>query len=156
MLIRPGAEAPDFTLMTGSGQQFRLSDLRGRLRVMLVFYPKDFTSGCTSQLTHIQQHIDHFRQAGIEPFGVSADDAQSHQQFCEAHGFDFDLLVDADLKVAKAYGAVKPDGKGIERSVVVVGQDGTVIFAENGAPPWTHIRNELRDGRHDLDQVPTA
>lgn len=156
MLIQAGTEAPDFTLMTGSGEEFRLSDLRGQLRVMLVFYPKDFTPGCTGQLTHIQRHIDQFRKAGIEPFGVSADDAESHRKFCAEHGFDFELLVDPDLEVAKAYGAVKADAPGIERSVVIVGRDGTVIFAEHGAPPWTQIWNALRDVSHDLEAAPTA
>jgi peroxiredoxin len=155
-LIEVGSEAPDFTLKTGSGEDFRLSDLRGQMRVMLVFYPKDFTPGCTSQLTHIQRHIDQFRKVGIEPFGVSADDAESHQQFCAAHGFDFELLVDEDLSVAASYGAVKAEGPGIERSVVIVGRDGNVIFAEHGAPPWTHIWNTLRDIGQDVDEPVNA
>ena len=150
-LIEVGSDAPDFTLKTGSGDNFRLSDLRGQMRVMLVFYPKDFTPGCTTQLTQIQRHIDQFRKAGIEPFGVSADDATSHRDFCAAHGFDFELLVDADLAVAASYGAVKAEGPGIERSVVIVGRDGKVIFAEHGAPPWTQIWNTLREIGEEVD-----
>jgi len=152
MLIQTGDDAPDFTLPTGSGEEFRLSTLRGQLRVMLVFYPKDFTPGCTNQLTQIQRHINQFREAGIEPFGVSADDAESHRQFCDAHGFDFELLVDEGLSVATAYGALKAEGIGIERSVVIVGRNGKVIFAEHGAPSWTQISDTLREIGQDVDE----
>jgi peroxiredoxin Q/BCP len=143
-LIEVGAEAPDFTLLNDDGQEFRLSDLRGYLRAMLVFYPKDFTPGCTDQLIHIRKHIAHLRGAGIEPMGVNPGDAESHKAFRKEHALNFDLLVDEGAAVAKAYGATKPEGDGIQRSVVVVGLDGKVSFAEHGAPPWQRILMELR------------
>ncbi len=137
-IIEVGAQAPDITATTGSGAEFRLRDHQESSRVMLVFYPKDFTSGCTTQLVNVQRSLADMRDAGVEPFGLSADDAESHQQFCDAHNLEFDLLVDGNMDAARAYGAVKPEG-GILRSVFVVGQDGTVIFAQEGAPSWPEV-----------------
>ncbi len=144
MLIEVGQDAPDFTLKTSTGEEFRLSDLRGHLRVMLIFYPKDFTPGCTDQLIQVRKNIEHMRAAGIEPVGVNPGDAESHEQFREAHALNFELLVDENAEVATAYGAVKPEG-GIQRSVVIVGRNGKVVFAQNGAPPWQQVLNALRD-----------
>ena len=138
-LIEVGAEAPDITAQTGSGKNFRLTHHQESPRVMLVFYPKDFTSGCTTQLVNVQRSLTDMRGAGVEPFGLSADDAESHEQFCDAYHLEFDLLVDEDLKAAHAYGAVNPEG-GILRSVFVIGEDGKVIFAREGAPSWQDIR----------------
>jgi len=143
-LIEAGAEAPDFTLLNDDGQEFRLSDLRGHLMAMLVFYPKDFTPGCTDQLIHIRKHIQHIRAEGIEPIGLNPGDATSHKAFRREHALNFDLLVDEGANVAKAYGAIKPDGEGILRSVVVVGKDGKVRFAETGAPPWQRVLMSLK------------
>lgn len=143
-LIAVGAEAPEIHAMTGSREEFRLSDLRGLLRVMLVFYPKDFTPGCTDQLIHVRRHIDQIRKAGIEPVGVNPGDAQTHERFREAHGLNFELLVDEGMAAAKAYGAITPEG-GVRRSVFVVGRDGRIIFVQEGAPAWQIVLNAIRD-----------
>ncbi|HLU36379.1 MAG TPA: peroxiredoxin [Thermomicrobiales bacterium] len=142
-LLEVGVEAPEIVAKTGSGEDFRLSDLRGVLRVMLIFYPKDFTPGCTDQLIQVRKNIDHIRRAGIEPVGVNPDDADTHERFREAHALNFELLVDEDMQAAKAYGAVKPEG-GIQRSVFVIGKDGKVMFAREGAPAWQIVLNAIR------------
>jgi len=144
MLIEVGADAPDFLLEADDGEDFRLSDLRGYVRTMLVFYPKDFTPGCTDQLIQIRKNIRHLREVAIEPMGVNPDDAESHRAFREAHALNFPLLVDEGARVAGQYGALKDDGVGIQRSVVIVGKDGKVIFAEHGAPPWQRILGVMR------------
>lgn len=149
-LIEVGAEAPDFTLKNDEGDDFRLVDLRGFVRAMLIFYPKDFTPGCTDQLIQVRKHIRHLRGVGIEPIGLNPDDAASHRAFRQEHALTFDLLVDEDARVANLYGAVKPGGAGIQRSVVIVGKDGKVIFAEHGAPPWQRILSVMRTA----DDVP--
>jgi peroxiredoxin Q/BCP len=141
-LIEVGAEAPDIQAITGSGTEFRLSDYRGSSRVMLVFYPKDFTSGCTTQLSNVQRSLADIREAYVEPFGISADDAESHRQFCDAYNLEFELLVDADREAASAFGAVREDG-GTLRSVFVVGQDGRIEFAQEGAPSWPEVSEAL-------------
>jgi peroxiredoxin Q/BCP len=142
-LLEVGVEAPEIVAKTGSGEVFRLSDLRGVLRVMLIFYPKDFTPGCTDQLIQVRKNIDHIRRAGIEPVGVNPGDAETHERFREAHALNFELLVDEDMRAAKAYGAVKPEG-GIQRSVFVIGKDGKVMFAREGAPAWQIVLNAIR------------
>ena len=142
-LLEVGVEAPEIVAKTGSGEVFRLRDLRGVLRVMLIFYPKDFTPGCTDQLIQVRKNIDHIRRAGIEPVGVNPGDAETHERFREAHALNFELLVDEDMQAAKAYGAVKPEG-GIQRSVFVIGKDGKVMFAREGAPAWQIVLNAIR------------
>jgi thioredoxin-dependent peroxiredoxin len=156
MLITVGSEAPDFTLKTSTGEDFRLSDLRGSLRVMLVFYPKDFTPGCTDQLIQVRKNIEHMRKAGLEPVGVNPGDAETHLRFREAHALNFELLVDEGSEVAKAYGSIKPEGEGILRSVVVVGRNGKVIFAQEGAPAWQQVLNATRDMSEEIDAPVTA
>lgn len=136
-IIEVGAQAPDINATTGSGEAFRLSDHAGSSRVMLVFYPKDFTSGCTTQLANVQGSLADMRGANVEPFGLSADDVESHKQFCDAYDLEFELLVDGNMEAARAYGAVKPEG-GILRSVFVV-EDGTIVFAQEGAPSWDDV-----------------
>lgn len=143
-LIEAGADAPDFTLMNDEGANFHLADLRGFVRAMLIFYPKDFTPGCTDQLIQVRKNLEHLRGAGIEPIGVNPDDAESHRAFRKEYGLTFDLLVDEEAQVANLYGAIKPGGEGIQRSVVIVGKDGKIIFAEHGAPPWQRILSVMR------------
>lgn len=77
-------------------------------------------------------------------YGVNPDDAASHQAFIDRQGFPFDLLVDEGRLVADAYGAVKPDGSGIQRTVVIVGKDGQIIFKEAGAPPPAELLTAIR------------
>lgn len=153
MVLEVGADAPDFMLKTSTGEDFRLSDLRGLLRAMLVFYPKDFTPVCTDQLIQVRKNITHIRKAGVEPVGVNPGDADSHERFREAHALNFELLVDEDARVAKAYGAIKPDGDGILRAVVVVGKNGKVIYAAEGKPAWQVVMNAIR---HVDDEVPVG
>jgi peroxiredoxin Q/BCP len=141
-LIEVGADAPEITAKTGSGRDFRLTDHKGSSRVMLVFYPKDFTSGCTTQLANVQRSLGDMRSAGVEPFGLSADDAESHKQFCDAYNLEFELLVDENTEAARAYGAIKAEG-GILRSVFVVGEDGKIIFAREGAPSWQDVSEDI-------------
>jgi peroxiredoxin Q/BCP len=137
-LIEVGAVAPDITATTGSGKAFQLADQTSRSKVMLVFYPKDFTSGCTLQLVNVQHSLGEIRAAGVEPFGVNPEGGDSHQRFCDAYDLEFEILVDEGEEAAAAYGALKPEG-GILRSVFVIGQDGRIEFAQEGAPSWDDV-----------------
>jgi peroxiredoxin Q/BCP len=143
-LIEVGSAAPEITAVTGSGQAFRLSEATASSRVMLVFYPKDFTPGCTTQLVNVQGSLADIRSAGVEPYGVNPDDAESHEKFCDAYELEFDLLVDADKQAATAYGALKQEG-GVLRSVFVIGRNGKVIYAQEGAPSWDDVSAAISD-----------
>ena len=93
--------------------------------------------------------IDAFRALDTEPYGVNQADAASHRKFIESQNLPFDLLVDEGLHVARAYGALRPEGDRINRTVVVVGKDGTILFYQHGAPPPEDIISaivEAEDG----------
>jgi len=97
--------APEFTLPTNTGDgQVSLSDYRGKW-VVLYFYPKDFTSGCTLEARRFQQDLPKYMEKNVQILGVSADDVESHAEFCDSEGLKFPLLADTDGEVSKAYGS---------------------------------------------------
>lgn len=97
--------APQFTLPTNTGDgEISLSDYEGKW-VILYFYPEDFTSGCTLEAKRFQQDINEYKSRNAQIIGVSSDDVQSHEAFCDATGVEFPLLADTDGAVSKAYGS---------------------------------------------------
>jgi len=101
--VRPGDIAPDFTLDTDTGEPFTLRDLRGR-RVVLYFYPKDATAGCTVEACGFRDRFPRFTRAGAVVLGVSPDSVRSHARFKAAHALPFTLLADTAHAAAEAYG----------------------------------------------------
>jgi len=97
--LEPGRPAPDFEAPVTSGETIRLSDYRGR-RVILYFYPKDDTPGCTVEACGLRDHYDTIRELGAEVLGVSVDGAESHRRFTEKFNIPFPLVADADAKIA--------------------------------------------------------
>ncbi len=97
--------APQFTLPTNTGDgEVSLADYRGKW-VVLYFYPKDFTSGCTLEARRFQQDLPKYSDKNVQILGVSVDDVDSHAEFCESEGLKFPLLADTEGKVSKAYGS---------------------------------------------------
>jgi peroxiredoxin Q/BCP len=131
MALNPGDAAPDFTLEDGNGHRVSLRDLRGR-DVVLYFYPRDDTPGCTKEACGFRDAWDDIQAAGAVVLGVSADDAESHRRFAAKHRLPFTLLSDPDHRVMKAYGAFGEKtlyGRkttGVIRSTVWIGPDGLV------------------------------
>ncbi len=99
-----GEKAPDFLGYNEKGKEIRLSDYRGR-KVVLYFYPKDMTSGCTAQACNLRDNYDALRQAGYEVIGVSINDAKSHQKFIEKNQLPFTLIADTEHQLTEAFGA---------------------------------------------------
>ena len=95
-------------------------------------------------MSAVGETIDQFREANAVPFGVNSDDAASHLAFIGKFAFPFDLLVDEDRRIAAAYDAIKPDGTGIQRTVVAVDKQGRIVFYERGAPPPGNILQAIR------------
>ncbi|MFN6963553.1 MAG: thioredoxin-dependent thiol peroxidase [Pyrinomonadaceae bacterium] len=103
MMLKEGDKAPDFTAKDQDGRTVRLSDLRGK-RVVLYFYPKDDTPGCTKEACSFRDSYDVFAAKGIEVLGVSIDDERSHQKFVTKYDLPFTLLADTDKKIVNDYG----------------------------------------------------
>lgn len=129
--IEPGSRAPDFTLPTDAGQRIKLSELRGR-PVVLYFYPKDDTPGCTREACAFRDRHTELKKLGATVLGVSADDVASHGRFRDKYELNFPLLADVDRKVADKYGAWREKnmyGKksmGIQRSTYLIDAEGKV------------------------------
>ena len=102
-MVKEGNKAPDFTAKDQNGNKVKLSDLRGQ-KVVLYFYPKDDTPGCTKQACSLRDSYDVFTEKGIKVLGVSIDDEKSHQKFISKYNLPFDLIADTDKKIVEKYG----------------------------------------------------
>jgi thioredoxin-dependent peroxiredoxin len=130
-MIEVGEEAPDFTLpgiCDGEKRDYTLSEYRGR-KVVLAFYPGDFTPGCTRQMCSYRDNMSDLDATGAVLLGISPQDVESHQKWAEKKDFHFPLLADVDKKVIEAYGVGAPLIN-VRRSVFVVDEAGKVIFAD--------------------------
>jgi peroxiredoxin Q/BCP len=141
-----GTPAPDFSLTTSDGSQISLKDYRGKW-VVLYFYPKDFTSGCTMEARNFQRDLTKYEEAGAVVLGVSVDTAQSHKDFCAKEGLNFKLLADPDATVSTEYGSVM-DYKGEKlaaRNTFIINPDGQVAKVYTGVKPAEHSEQVLKD-----------
>jgi peroxiredoxin Q/BCP len=102
-MLQLGDSAPDFTLKTTTGEAFRLSDQRGHRAIVLYFYPKDDTPGCTAEACSFRDQYQDFQDLGAEVVGVSSDSEASHQKFTQKHRLPFPLLADTSGQVRKLY-----------------------------------------------------
>jgi peroxiredoxin Q/BCP len=141
-----GTPAPDFSLTTSDGSQVSLKDYRGKW-VVLYFYPKDFTSGCTMEARNFQRDLAKYEESGVVILGVSADTAQSHKDFCAKEGLNFKLLADPDAKVSTEYGSVM-DYKGSKlaaRNTFIINPKGDIAKVYTGVKPAEHSEQVLKD-----------
>jgi peroxiredoxin Q/BCP len=141
-----GKPAPDFSLTTGDGSQVSLKDYRGKW-VVLYFYPKDFTSGCTMEARNFQRDLAKYEDSGAVILGVSVDTAQSHKDFCTKEGLNFKLLADPDGKVSTEYGSVM-DYKGSKlaaRNTFIINPKGEIAKVYTGVKPADHSEQVLKD-----------
>jgi peroxiredoxin Q/BCP len=147
-VIEEGKQAPDFELQTDAGGTVKLSDFRGH-PVVLYFYPKDDTPGCTTEACEFRDAYNVFRDRGAEVLGVSPDDVTSHMKFKTKHELPFTLLADPDHEVAEKYGVWGERsyaGKtymGINRSTFVIDSEGNVARAMLGIKPAGHASEVL-------------
>jgi peroxiredoxin Q/BCP len=147
-MVEEGTPAPDFELATDDGGRIRLSELRGR-PVVLYFYPKDDTPGCTTQACEFRDSYARFQERGAVVLGVSPDDEASHARFKSKYSLPFALLADPGHKVAEDYGVWgerKLYGKtymGINRSTFVIDSEGRVVKAMYGVKPVGHAEDVL-------------
>ncbi|MEM8715268.1 MAG: thioredoxin-dependent thiol peroxidase [Cyanobacteria bacterium P01_A01_bin.3] len=150
MTLSIGDPAPDFTLPDGQGNSVTLSKLKGQT-VVLYFYPRDNTPGCTKEACNFRDNYSKFTDANIAVYGISADSAKSHQKFTDKYDLPFPLLSDEENQVTTAYdayGLKKFMGKeymGIIRSTVVIAPDGTIAQIYKKVKTATHAEDILPD-----------
>lgn len=142
-MVEKGDPAPDFTLPADNGSEVTLGALRGK-KIVLYFYPKDNTSGCTTQACELQETLSEITVRGAVVLGVSPDSLQSHEKFRDKYGLTFPLLSDENHQVAEAYGVWKEKSMygrkywGIERSTFIIDEDGMILDAWRKVRPKGH------------------
>jgi thioredoxin-dependent peroxiredoxin len=146
--LKAGDKAPDFKLTNTQGETVRLSDFRGR-KVVLYFYPKDMTPGCTKEACGFRDDYAELKKRGVEVVGVSADGEASHRKFAEKYSLPFTLLSDPDHAVMEKYGAWGEKtmyGKkvtGVLRSTFVIDEEGRVAHVFRKVKTDTHSRDVI-------------
>jgi thioredoxin-dependent peroxiredoxin len=139
-----GQPAPAFSLTSNEGKPASLADFRGKW-VVLYFYPKDFTSGCTVEAHNFQRDLAKYEAAGAVIVGVSMDTAESHKDFCAKEGLHFHLLADPDAKVSTEYGSVmEHEGKKYSaRNTFLIDPSGKIVKVFTGVKPSEHSEEVL-------------
>jgi peroxiredoxin Q/BCP len=139
-----GEIAPEFTLRSSTGEAVALADFRGKAEVVLFFYPKDNTPGCTAEACTFRDSHEAFREAGAVVIGVSSDSADSHRKFAERFGLPFVLLSDADGTLRGRYGVPRTLGFFPGRVTYLIDRDGIVrhIFSSQ-MQPKRHVAEAL-------------
>jgi|SRR5215469_9025376 len=140
--LKTGDEAPDFTLPDEHGNQVHLQDLRGK-RVVVYFYPKDDTPGCTLQACGFRDAYPQIQERNAVVLGISADGSQSHQDFKSKYDLPFTLLVDADHKVAEAYGTWDFERGFPRRSHFVIDEEGRLADVQLGVAATSSVQLAL-------------
>jgi thioredoxin-dependent peroxiredoxin len=149
-MVEEGQEAPDFELTSDTGEQVRLSQFRGK-PVVLYFYPRDDTPGCTTQACRIRDNYDDFQERGVVVLGVSPDEETSHVKFKQKYGLPFTLLADPEHEVAEEYGVWgerKYMGRtymGVQRSTFLIDSDGRIAKVMRKVKPDTHVEQVLAE-----------
>jgi peroxiredoxin Q/BCP len=141
-MVEEGKPAPDFELESPDGERVRLSSLRGR-PVVLYFYPRSDTPGCTRQACGIRDAWDAFEERGAVVLGVSSDRREQQAKFTEKYHLPFRVLADPDKQAGAAYGVTKPNKSSFERSTFVIDADGTVARIMRRVNPDEHAEQVL-------------
>ena len=143
-LPQTGSPAPNFLLTSQDGNQISLKDYRGKW-IVLYFYPKDFTSGCTMEAHNFQRDQAEFAKRNVVILGVSLDNADSHRRFCAKEGLNFKLLADTSHQVSKEYGSLMNFGIGqiSRRNTFLIDPQGRIARAFAGVNPARHSTEVL-------------
>jgi peroxiredoxin Q/BCP len=146
-----GEIAPDFSYTAANGKSKRLSDYRGDRCIVLYFYPKDFTPGCTTEAKEFSTDNDKFEGKGITILGISPDERELHDKFKERMNIPYELISDSDHRIASLYGCYGPKnfmGKeylGVHRSTFLIGKDGRIIKAFYRVKPLGHSEQVMEE-----------
>jgi thioredoxin-dependent peroxiredoxin len=136
---KAGAPAPAFAGTDQDGKTVALADFAGKKNVLLYFYPKDFTGGCTKEACGFRDRMGELQTNNVEVIGVSFDSAESHQKFIAEYKLNFTLLADTDGKIIEAYDVKMPMIKMAKRVSFLIGMDGKIVHVTNAMNPQTHF-----------------
>ena len=124
--VKTGDQAPDFEGPTSDGSRLGLKDFVGKKNVVLYFYPKDDTPGCTKEACSFRDNLQQIRKMGAEIIGVSLDSIESHRKFADKYSLPFPLISDKDKRIAKEYGVLKDTGTSASRVTFIIDRKGKV------------------------------
>jgi len=124
--VKQGENAPSFDALTADGSKLSLKDFIGKKNVVLYFYPKDDTPGCTKEACNFRDNIKSLRELGAEIVGVSLDSVDSHKKFRDKYHLPFPLLSDKDKRIANAYGVLKEGGASASRVTFIIDKEGKI------------------------------
>jgi peroxiredoxin Q/BCP len=136
---KAGDKAPGFTAQDQDGKTVSLADFKGKQAVLLYFYPKDNTPGCTKEACGFRDSLNDLKKQGVAVLGVSMDDAKSHKKFIADHNLNFPLLVDADAKITDSYGVKHANGKMARRVSFLINKDGKITHVTDNPSADKHL-----------------
>ena len=136
--LKVGDAAPDFSLAGSDGKTHKLSDYKGKQAIVVAWYPKAFTGGCTKECKSFAEHGKALREYNVAYFTASTDEADYNKKFAESLKVDYPILSDPSLETAKAYGVLKPEGKTAQRWTFYIGKDGKVLYIDKKVDAANH------------------
>jgi peroxiredoxin Q/BCP len=139
--VKVGDVAPEFEMVGSDGKTYKLSDFKGKSAVVVAWYPRAFTGGCTAECKAFKEQGGSIREYNVAYFTASNDKADYNKKFAESLGVDYPILSDPENKAATAYGVLKPDGKAANRWTFYIGKDGKIL----------HIDKAVKTGSHGTD-----
>jgi peroxiredoxin Q/BCP len=136
--VKAGDDAPDFSLAGSDGKTYKLSDFKGKQAVVVAWYPKAFTGGCTKECTSFREDGAEIRKYNVAYFTASTDTAELNKKFAESLKVDYPILSDPTMETAKAYGVLKEGGKTANRWTYYIGADGKVLAVDKAVNAAEH------------------
>jgi peroxiredoxin Q/BCP len=146
--LKVGDTAPDFEGPSSKNSVIRLKDYLGKKNVVLYFYPKDDTKGCTIEACSFRDKLQPIRALWTEVIGVSVDSVESHKRFSEKNGLNFPLISDEDMQISRAYGVLSEDRSHAERTTFIVDKKGKIAKVFTGVDVTKHTHEVIDALRH--------
>src|SRR5688572_4549247 len=136
--LKAGDQAPDFSLQGSDGKTYKLSDFKGKKAVVIAWYPKAFTGGCTAECKSMRANSEGLKKFDAVYFAASCDDAETNKKFAESLNADYPILSDPNCETAKAYGIVPAERKTSSRVTFYIGKDGKILHVDDKVKTGTH------------------
>jgi peroxiredoxin Q/BCP len=136
--LKPGDDAPDFSMVGSDGKTYKLSDFKGKQAVVVAWYPRAFTGGCTKECKSFKEQGGSIREYEVAYFTASNDPAEKNKKFAEELGVDYPILSDPDSSVAKAYGVLNEKGTAALRWTYYIGADGKILHIDKAVKTESH------------------